>query len=468
MISDRLRLSEAGTVLVGEGTEKTILLFTKGLQEIEPTSATTGGGMQTTQWSWSGGLITLGNSSKAAGSGGTPITSETQRGQSSFEVENPSLFEPGTHCVVEIADSPERTLLDYAHRGRPGDLSLMLRSRFSLSQPLTVSKVEGNRVTVEQRLRFDLRGSWSPVLTPMNNRSQELGIADFTIRFPEQPYRGHWLEDGLNGFEIRGVNNWARNIRIQNSDSGAFTTGTWCTIDGLVIESARDEHESENTGHHGITVQGNDNLVTNFTINTRFFHDITVTSRSVGNVISRGKGIDLSLDHHRAGPYENLFTEIDLGEGSRVWLSGGTAGKGLHTASGATFWNMDSKGRFDLPDEEFGPPGILFVGLNTGSVRSSALPDGWHFEKVRPGSLDPPNLHLAQLELRRGSSSTAPMTEEPEFHQWTNSDGAVIEARFHGLAPDGVKLEMRDGRKFVYPLSKLSAESKSLAERLGQ
>ncbi|MCP5541742.1 MAG: hypothetical protein H7A52_16490 [Akkermansiaceae bacterium] len=469
VISGRLDLFDPNTVLVGEGPEKTILRFTRGLQEIEPASATTGGGMATTQWSWSGGLITLGKSSGNGGSGTVAIVSEARRGESAFEVENADAFKVGEALLVRVTDSSERTLLDYVHRGRTGDISRIGTQAFSISQPVTVAAIDGQRVTLDQRLRFDLRPEWSPVVSRFDNPSQEIGIAEFTIAFPERPYRGHWMEDGLNGFEIRGANNWARNIRVRNSDSGAFVTGTWCTVDGLVLESDREAHESGNTGHHGLTVQGRDCLATNFAIETRFFHDITVSNNSVGSVISRGRGVDLSLDHHRAAPYENLFTEIDLGEGGRVFDSGGTSGKGLHTASGATFWNLDAKNRFPLPGAEFGPPGTIFVGVNAGTVRSSDLPEGWHFEKIRPESLQPPNLHLAQLQRRRSAPASGEGTGGAgEFHSWTNSEGNTLEARFHGLGPDGALLETRDGRRFAYPLEKLDPASRALARRLAE
>ena len=479
LISDRLKLHEPNTALIGEGTDKSILFFTRGLQEIEPTPATTGGGMETTAWSWSGGIITLGKSSGAGGSRKTPIASEASRGESTFDVEDGSDYEPGTECLIQVTDTAERTLLNYLHRGRTGDISRLSSRPMTVTQPVTVKEVTGNQITIDQRLRFDLRSEWNPVVAHYSNQSQEIGIADFTIRFPERPYRGHWMEDGLNGFEIKGVHNWARNIRVQNSDSGAYITGAWSTVDGLVIEAEREAHDSGNTGHHGLTVQGRECLVTNFVIDTKFFHDITVSNNSYGNVISKGKGIDLSLDHHRAAPYENLFTEIDLGEGTRVWNSGGTGGKGLHTASGATFWNMDSKKRFDLPKEDFGPPGIIFAGVNVGSVRTSQLPEGWHFEKVSPDKIEPQNLHLGQLQLRKGSESGtgsdsgsddsgASKPPPADFSKWINTEGAVIEARFHGLTDTGVKLEMRDGRKFVYPLSKLSEASRKLASELGR
>ena len=47
-------------------------------------------------------------------------------------------------------------------------------------------------------------------------------------------------------------------------------------------------------------------------------HDITVTRGSAGHVVSSGRGIDLALDHHRYGPHSNLFTDIDVGAGSRM------------------------------------------------------------------------------------------------------------------------------------------------------
>ena len=96
---------------------------------------------------------------------------------------------------------------------------------------------------------------------------------------------------------------------------------------------------------------------------------------------------------------------------------------------GTTVWYFDLKRCFELPNENFGPAQTNFVGLN------SEEDDG---------------------------------KKEPETHQWTNTDGMKIEALFHGLEPDGVKLQMRDGRHCVYPLSKLDAESQALVDRLGK
>lgn len=467
VLSDRLNLSAAGTVLTGDGVEESVLFFQRGLQEIEPTKAFTGGGFETNSWSWSGGIISLGDSVHTRGE--AEITGPATRGATAVQVRDPSGFQVGDLCKVVVRDDSANSLIDYAYRGRPGDILLIARQRVSLSQPAAITGIDGEKIELNRPLRFELRPEWTPQLVKLADDSGEIGISDFTIRFPERPYRGHWLEDGLNGFAMVGMNNWARNIRIENCDSGPYINGTWCTVDGLVIESSREAHGSGMTGHHGISLQGSDCLMVNFKINTKFFHDVTVSNNSVGNVFSNGKAVDMSIDHHRHVPYENLFTEIDVGEGTRVWSSGGTKGKGLHTAAGATFWNIDSKKRFGLPNEEFGPPGLVFVGLNTETIRQSDLPEGWHFEKIRPSSVEPQNLYLAQLEKRLGGTKeTGPKAGSVEFLTWTNTDGATIEAAFLGLMESAVKLKMRNGRIFDYPLTKLDEASSARARQLAE
>lgn len=468
LLNDRLRLPDAGTVLAGEGVEKSVLMFQRGLQEIEPTTALTGGGFQTNSWSWSGGLIRMGASGDA--SNWVAINGAALRGANAITVEDAAGLQVGDECSVQVKDDSDNSLTHYAYRGRPGDIFLIAKYGITLSQPVVIAGIEGTTVTLNRGLRFDLRPEWNPRFGKITNAAREIGIRDFTIRFPERPYRGHWLEDGMNGFEMQGVHNWARNIRIQNCDSGIFVSGTWCTVEGLLIESARKAHDSGNTGHHGVTIYGRDCLLSDFEIRTKFFHDVTVSNNSVGNVFSKGSGIDISIDHHRHAPYENLFTEIHVGEGSRVWSSGGTAGKGLHTASGATFWNLDSKKRFSLPDESFGPPGLVFAGLNAETVRRSSLPEGWHVEKARPDSLKPPNLYLAQLAKRLGSSGAPPAgaRERNAFEKWTNTEGTTIEAVFLGKTDRVVKLRLRDGRVYDYPLEKLDKASRALAERFAK
>lgn len=43
---------------------------------------------------------------------------------------------------------------------------------------------------------------------------------------------------------------------------------------------------------------------------------------------------------HRAAPYGTLFSDIDCGEGLRMFDSAGAFGRGPHTGARTTFWNL--------------------------------------------------------------------------------------------------------------------------------
>ncbi len=118
---------------------------------------------------------------------------------------------------------------------------------------------------------------------------RESGVENLCFEFPNTPYKGHFTELGYNAIAMSKVADcWARNIRIVNADSGIFPSGVFCTIQGVTLESARaTEKERNATGHHGICLEGDDNLVTDFHFKTRFMHEITVQG-SAGNVCARG------------------------------------------------------------------------------------------------------------------------------------------------------------------------------------
>jgi hypothetical protein len=232
-----------------------------------------------------------------------------------------------------------------------------------------------------------------------------------TFEFPESAYGGHFTERGFNAIAFtRAANCWIRNIRIVNADSGIFLNGHFNTVSGVVLESSREPDRQKCVGHHGISIAGGDNLVTQFDFRTRFIHDITVSHHCAGNVCSGGRAVDLSLDHHRYAPHENLFTDIDAGQGTRLWKCGGGVALGKHCGARGTFWNIRAAQPQTYPPNNFGPASMNFVALQT-ETPSETKQDGRWFEAIAPSEIAPANLHAAQLARRlkakqpgRGSS----------------------------------------------------------------
>ena len=306
---------------------------------------------------------------------------------------------------IELSDDPAGSLTDYLYRGEPGDAAA-LRGKETVRQVARVTALDGDRLTLDRPLRTDVRAAWTPTLRKFVPEVEECGLEGVAIEFEPGPYRGHFREDGYNGVEVNGTHNWVRDVTVKNGDSGIYVHGQFNTVSGVALTADRVAHSSGNTGHHGLTANGQDCLFTDFTIRTKFYHDLSVDGGATGNVFSAGRGSDLCLDHHRNAPYENLFTDLHLGKGTRPWQSGGASGKGSHTASGATFWGLDSLAKVSPPGPDFGPPGLLFIGLNAndgGVTEPVTLPGGWYYEPHRPTRLEPANLHRAQLRRRLGT-----------------------------------------------------------------
>lgn len=53
-----------------------------------------------------------------------------------------------------------------------------------------------------------------------------------------------------------------------------------------------------------------------------------------------------------------------------------------------------------------------------------------------------------------------------DFHVWTNSQGKEIEARFLSLDGENVRILLKNGKQYSFPLSKLSEESAAQAKSL--
>jgi hypothetical protein len=397
VITGIIRIGKSGVVLRGAGEGETVLFFPKTLTDVRPDWGTTTGGRRTSNYSWSGGFIQVTGSSQGRMLG--RIVRPATRGTTALWPESTNGISPGMEIILTLADDENHRLTHYVYADDPGPIE-NIGENIRPTQVFRVREVRDGRILLDRPLRFDIRPEWSPVLHAFEPSVTGVGIEHLTFEFPDNPYLGHFTELGHNGIALSDVAHcWVRHVRFVNAESGIFLSGRFSTIQSVVLNSKREPDRQGNRGHHGLTVVGEDNLVTDFTFNVRYIHDLTVSRGSIGNVFSNGRGVDMNFDHHRRGPYENLFTDIDVGEGRRVWASGGGAGLGRHCAARGTFWNIRSQNPIPLPPKSFSPVLINLVGVHTDqSPRMDA--DGFWFETIAPDGLVPQNIHQAQLKRR--------------------------------------------------------------------
>jgi hypothetical protein len=305
----------------------------------------------------------------------------------------------GQRVRVVLTDHAQKTLLSHLYAGTPGDTK-SIRTPVSVSLVSRVTEVSGNRVTIERPLRWDIRKEWTPRLETFEPSVHDVGIEELAFSFPLKPYRGHFTERGMNAIATSSVADcWVRNVRITNADSGIFLGGWFNTIDGLLLDGERPPVNGD-TGHHGV-IMGHDCLIVNFDIRTKFIHDLCVTNLQAGNVFKNGRGHNLSFDHHRRAPYENLFSNIDVGGGTQIWRSGGGKGLGRNAAARSTFWNIRSERDIGMPSKWWSSDLINIVGIKTQSGSITA-PEGRWLEAIAPDDLYPADIHAAQLARRLG------------------------------------------------------------------
>jgi hypothetical protein len=400
-ITDILEITKPGIVLRGAGPDKTVLFFPTPLNDIRPNWGATTTGRRTSNYSWSGGFIWLKGDYRH-----TPLATiedEARRGDTVLRVSSATRLQVGQRIEIRLTDTADNALARHLYSDDPGPMD-NLKGRSTASLVCRITRIDGDRIRVDRPLRFDVRPAWQPQVRSFEPTVTESGVEHLTFEFPVTEYQGHFTELGFNPVALSNVAHcWVRNIRIVNADSGPFIRGHFNTVQDVVHESARKPDRGGHVGHHGISLGGGDNLLTGFDIRARLIHDISV-SQTAGNVISRGRGVDLALDHHRRAPYENLFTDLDAGQGTRLWHSGGGAALGKHCGARGTFWNIRAARPLGYPPPAFGPPSLNLVGLHTDQP-TTIQPDGKWFEAIAPAALHPQNLHQAQLTRRLGDAS---------------------------------------------------------------
>lgn len=401
ILRDILSIRTSRTVLQGAGPDKTFLVFTKPGVEIDPRPAKTDGNQPTTNWSWAGGLISIGGTQQGPRDL-TKVVRPQQRGDFELTLEkNP--FRPGDEILLTLRDDTANSLLVYLYRGQTGDIS-GLRNWF-VEQVFRVKKVDGQTVVLNRPLRFDVRPEWQPTVERFMPPVVDVGVEGLTFDFPVREYAGHFKEVGFNPVEItrNAAHCWLRDVVIRNADNGPFVSGYFCTLEKIRLEAdpERLSKSGKYAGHHGITLgRASDCLVRDFVVNTRFIHDLTVQS-SIGCVFCSGRGIDLCFDHHRWAPYENLFTDIDAGVGTRLFASSGGGMRGHHTAGGETFWGIRTQKPVRWPTN-LGIDAINLVGLTVSDAVQvvprlppvTELTGRW-CEPIPPEMLRPRNLYKA-------------------------------------------------------------------------
>ena len=239
-------------------------------------------------------------------------------------------------------------------------------------------------------------------------------IEDCTVQFDgANKYQGH--EGGERGYNAWGLYN-AKNVYLKttvlNADNAVFLSGSGThhnTVELTAAHPARTTYYTTGEkGHYGVKLAGgaHENLI-RATIDTRFFHDLSLTGNANLNVIT-GRGRDVNFDFHRTstGAHHNLITDFDCGACARVFASSGPYKDGyVNSGPGNVWWGVwpAAGGRVsaypNVGDGRF-DPAYVFIGHQDDKQTATKE---W-LEAIAHVDLTPQNLY----EYQRGAPAPPP------------------------------------------------------------
>ena len=264
--------------------------------------------------------------------------------------------------------------------------------------------------------------SWSGAMILFTGaETSDCGIEDLRIQFPaDSLWSNHdFHERAYNaiGFEDHAHDGWVRNVELTGCDVGIWiaTSAHNITAENWLLDFEGKRALQPINGHHGVNIYGGYNLLQNFEIRGKFWHDLSVESNtSTHNVFRHGRGTDLCIDHHNHDQRDNLFTNLNAGLGSRLYFSGGKAAP-LGICFNETFWGIDAATSMPYCNEKDDSRGRsldnVCVGIRTQQPSRLEDKDGNWFETIDPTRLYPRDIYEAQRAMKPVKST--PMSTPP-------------------------------------------------------
>ncbi len=436
-LSGPLLIHDDGVELRGAGRGETTLHFTESLTTSY--AAWPGSDPGDSNWSFNGGMIWFTDASRDPYYAGVPtittanggwrltdtrdVTAAASYGDREITVSSAAGYAPGDVVAIEIDNAADFSTLrhllgdgEWAQNymftaAKDGNILPSGTSAFRVYH--TIEAVDGNRVTLREPLRYDLRPEWDPEMRRPMDLRRRVGLADMTVRLGRDYQwlveNNHNKEPGFNGVAFNSVvDGFMERVTIVDPGGlGVFVQRSKnVTVKDLVIDSTgpnRLEH------HHGVGLaNASDCLVTDFEIRTQPHHGIYVGNFSVANVYSRGVMAGGTFDYHKRLPYANVYTEIDIVNNGD---SGGDSASGPQMGARHVHWNVNAN---RTSSRLIAQPDVMPMGAIVG-VRCTTPAEYVSAEHGNPEAIvdtvgpgaaapNPRNLYEAQLALRLGGT----------------------------------------------------------------
>ncbi|WP_161958415.1 glycosyl hydrolase family 28-related protein [Ornithinimicrobium cavernae] len=368
-LSGPLFIHWSNVVLRGASTRETVLYFSRPLKEGYRDNWQDAKNQD--RWSWAGGQIWvipeavkakleaeewLGTEGWIPGAALASLA-QARRGDTDVTVSSTAGLGKGQLVLLETENRPDSRLLVHLAGDTEGASAYdwvagapqlvpgtdgFYPQYGTLQWPVRIERVLDDRtVRLAQPLKHDLSQEWPSVLRELGPAVTGVGIERLTVRNQLIDQTRHNQNPGSNGLHFQASHDcWADQVRVENVDVGFGLTGAKSVTLSHVTVAGR-------ACHHPfvIRMQSHDNLIEDFTVEPftvplvdgARLHGLNAEGLSSGNVYHRGVMAEGTFDSHRALPFENLRTNIEIANTGSV---GGSAQSGPYFGARTSHWGV--------------------------------------------------------------------------------------------------------------------------------
>ncbi|ARR74956.1 putative dihydrofolate reductase [Mimivirus AB-566-O17] len=325
------------------------------------------------------------------------VTGHKNKGNNWIQCDSTSNFKPGQWIKI-IQKNNSSDDLDRILYGNDSTLYYG-NSKMSAIVLNQINEVKGTGFSLVYPLVMTINPDCDPRV--YSHESQVCGLENLSFLGKDSKSGGHFEGTGNNFVLFKRVyKGYINNVIFHNADIGLTLSDCISNTINNVRFTSKEESGKRygRRGHHGLWINGGGyNLISKFRFDCEFVHDISVEGCTVCNVFEDGLGVNLNFDHHRAAPYGNLFTDINVGYGSRYYSSSGNPNRGAHSGQYTTFWGIRSNGvkllgvpRSNKESRPFG------VNINLIGEFKTSLDRNFYIESI--DVLEPMNIYKDMKE----------------------------------------------------------------------
>jgi hypothetical protein len=214
-----------------------------------------------------------------------------------------------------------------------GQRHWQFENRATVVQSTRILAINGKKLTLGDPLLHDISAAQPAVVANWQHLTN-VGVQNIRFTFPENPWFGHHLEQGYNAIYMTGLfDGWARNLVIENSDSGILTdNAASLTIANITTLGNHKAHYSVHVGAvHNV-------LVKDLRVENPVVHPLSVNTKSTRSVYQRATVLrDAIIDQHSGSNHQNLFDQLTMTVQPKKDATGKWAFP-LWVAGGAPYW----------------------------------------------------------------------------------------------------------------------------------